>query len=518
MIQFLRDIFLPTHFRQYFVFPTDFLGITVHNNMLHGVKITASGRSQKIKEVFTKSLQEPVVLGKYYQLILGIEDANIIFKTLTIPFLDPQKINEILPFEIESLIPFSKEEAAITFIQTKIHAEDNSSDIIVAVVKKSILQESLIPLKNNNIAPDKIVAQSFLLWSIYSTANTINDGVHVIMYVEQESISVLVFLDTQLKLIRVLPYGLYTFINQLSKELNESFDSILQNFTQKQPSLASSADIQYRSIFKKLKTDLSFTMQPFLNTKKQAISLSIVHAQHELPFFTSLITQELGYTLIPISLEQILEKLHIADNNRLINQNNALSLYAALPSPDLSHVNFVDPQITTTHKKLFIKQIITATLIIITTIVLLFLSYKNSTRVLQTEIKESEQEIIQVLRTRFDVPPEEKTVDDVIEYAESEAKNQEKTWLAFSKEARASVLQYLLELTEKINKDALGFVLERLNFEQNKIIMKAEVRDYEALKILERELRQSPLFTYVEPQDNPRFTMTINLLPLGEQE
>jgi len=518
MIQFLRDIFLPTHFRHYFIFPTDFLGISLHNSTLYGVKISASGTTRKIKDVFSGLIQEPMVLGKYYQLVFALEDTNIIFKSLTVPFTDAQKINDILPFEIESLIPFSRQEAAIQFIQTKVDISENSSDIIVAIMRKSLLDETLLPLKNNNNMPDKITVQSFLLWYVYTETDSISNGIHVILNMEQECITALVFLEKQLKLIRVLPYGIYTLISQLSKETNETFDTILQSFMHKQPSLASSAEIQYKNIFKKLKTDLSFTLQPFLNTKKQNVSFTLVNNDYDFPFVASLISQELGYTLIQINIETILEKLHVQNAHALINQKNIMSLYAALPSAALSHVDFVNKQITTPQKKLFIKQIITAAIILITILALLFLSYRNSKRILLTEITESEREIINVLRSQFDIPAEEKSLDDVVDYADEEVKRQEKTWLAFSNQARASVLQYLLELTEKINKDALGFTLERLSFEQNKIIMKAEVRDYEALKILERELRQSPLFTYIEPQDNPRFTMTINLLPLGEQE
>ena len=39
--------------------------------------------------------------------------------------------------------------------------------------------------------------------------------------------------------------------------------------------------------------------------------------------------------------------------------------------------------------------------------------------------------------------------------------------------------------------------------------MKAKVRDYDALKQLEHVLRQSTLFSYVEGQKTPDFTMKI---------
>ena len=73
------------------------------------------------------------------------------------------------------------------------------------------------------------------------------------------------------------------------------------------------------------------------------------------------------------------------------------------------------------------------------------------------------------------------------------------------------MLQYLLELTTKIDREGLGFTLDKLNITDNTMSMVARVKDYAALAVLEKELRSSKLFAHVEEQNDPEFTMKIRL-------
>ena len=90
--------------------------------------------------------------------------------------------------------------------------------------------------------------------------------------------------------------------------------------------------------------------------------------------------------------------------------------------------------------------------------------------------------------------------------------------LRFSSASRASYLKILLELKSKIDVDALGFVIEKLTIKEGQMILKAHVRDYNALKLLEKALRSSPLLMAFEPQATTDFEMKITLAsPSGEE-
>jgi hypothetical protein len=108
-------------------------------------------------------------------------------------------------------------------------------------------------------------------------------------------------------------------------------------------------------------------------------------------------------------------------------------------------------------------------------------------------------------------------LEKALEYASEEVKRQEALWFAFAGPARASVLKYLLELTNIIDKEGLGFVIESLSISEGTMTIKAQVKSHEALKLLEKDLKKSPLFKYVPRQEQPNFIMKITLATNGEE-
>jgi hypothetical protein len=139
-------------------------------------------------------------------------------------------------------------------------------------------------------------------------------------------------------------------------------------------------------------------------------------------------------------------------------------------------------------------------------------------RSLVNEAVASERETVAALKARF--PDIESTqLVRVIEDASEELKREETTWFAFSSRSRASMLKILLELKTKIDKDALGFLVTKLTITEDSLIIKATVKDHNALKLLEQALRTSTLFKSIEPQTDIDFEMKIVLAsPIIKEE
>jgi hypothetical protein len=131
-------------------------------------------------------------------------------------------------------------------------------------------------------------------------------------------------------------------------------------------------------------------------------------------------------------------------------------------------------------------------------------------RKLANAAQKSEQEAINKLRDQFPTITGNR-IERVIEDAREEVNKEESTWFAFSSAARASYLKILLELKSKIDADALGFVIEKLSMQEGHLTIKAHVKDYNALKLLEKALRSSPLLASFEPQATTDFEMKITL-------
>src|SRR3989304_8455219 len=99
---------------------------------------------------------------------------------LQIPFSDENKISPVIPYEVESLVPFPLEEMVIDqFVLAKSNgtAENNGSSVCVALIRKSALQHHINTLKGVHIYPKIIGIESlglyhaFMQW--YKTEDTV---------------------------------------------------------------------------------------------------------------------------------------------------------------------------------------------------------------------------------------------------------------------------------------------------------------------------------------------------------
>ncbi|HJZ24089.1 MAG TPA: hypothetical protein VJ201_06550, partial [Candidatus Babeliales bacterium] len=80
-----------------------------------------------------------------------------------------------------------------------------------------------------------------------------------------------------------------------------------------------------------------------------------------------------------------------------------------------------------------------------------------------------------------------------------------------------SFLQYLLELSSKIDRKSIDLKIDQITIAEGILTLKAEVRDHDALKVLERELEQSKMLRPLESPETPQFTMKLTLATGSEE-
>lgn len=203
------------------------------------------------------------------------------------------------------------------------------------------------------------------------------------------------------------------------------------------------------------------------------------------------------------------------NKNITVSSATLASVATALLAPPIAQFNLAKEEYAAPETSLFLKQIIVAGILIISLFGSLITHTVIQTRRLKKEIQTSQTEAVEELKKWFpSIPEEEDVLDDVVELAKNELKKEEDIWLAFSSQSRTSFLEYLLELSTHINKQELGFEPEQLTIVEGPIgqlTLKAKVRDFEALKQLEKTLHQSKLFSYIESPRLPEFTMKISV-------
>ena len=530
----IQDIFLPERIGSYYIFRQRLLGLDITKTHVHGTLVIASGSNVTISKQESASLSGdashdekviaalPTILekvGKVDHIVTAMPSSLVVFKELRLPFTTRDKIAMVIRFEVEPLLPFPPHEAVIDFIITKINTEDKSSQILVAAAQKKHVAEQLSLLEQAGCAPEKITVDMFALYGLYSEIPTYQNlnGLVVLIDLNVHTTSIVTVHEKQIRIIRTLPYGL----SSVAKDAGTSADlkpqqvmDHLLRFGSKQGGSDGNEAIQksLSTFFNKIQFALSSTVNQLQNGAIEKILLCGPGA--EIKNIANFAQEHLGSPCELFDYAKLTEnkKYRIAANVNL-SQPVLLSTAIAIPTPAEEGFNLRTGDFALPRQTLLIKQLVTACVLTLILFGTMITHNIIQTRRLRSEIAASSMEAEGELKERFkDIPEDEDELDEVLSTAKNELTKEEKTWRTFSSETRASFLEYLLELSTRINKEELGFIPEELTIVDSvprEIILKAKVRDYPELTKLEQVLKESKLFTYVESPSEPKFTMKI---------
>jgi general secretion pathway protein L len=133
----------------------------------------------------------------------SINGGNISYQNLIMPFNDPKKIKQTLPFEMETLVPFPIDDIIIDFNIVK---TSDQSEILAVSAKKSLITEYLETLKPLGISPNLIDIRPvpIALW-LLSREETPDNG--LLIDIGLKKITIVLFLEKRMALIRNTSLG-----------------------------------------------------------------------------------------------------------------------------------------------------------------------------------------------------------------------------------------------------------------------------------------------------------------------
>lgn len=530
----IKDILIPKKFGNYFIFSQQIIGIDIGRTQINATQITASGLKisidkcwQEPLEISKKTHDERVVtclkelfskIDQRSNIHTALSSSQVVFKTLKLPFLNHNKLKMVIPFEVEPLLPFSLQDAIIDFIITQQHHAEGTSEILVAAVQKQHIAHHLSLFQAAGLDPSVITVDMFALYGLYTQIPAYDNqtGTSIIIDLGVQSTRLAAIKSKKLYMIRSLPQGLSSIAKDISITLDMPFQQALEQIMRF--GLAHT-DPQFQqaltSALSSFWTRVQFALSSLTNTNTQEISkILLLGSGSEINGMIKLASEELAIACEQFDISKLKENNHyILKNMQTIPNSHILSIANALPIPITQNFNLRAQEFTVKSDQLMLKQVIVTVALIMIMCTALLTHLIIQKRALKKEIKLSENETIEMLKARFpSIGEEEDDLEFIKDSAESELKREEELWYAFANQSRTSFLEYLLELTSRINKQELGFVPEQITItdgREGSIILRARVRDFEALKKLEQALRESKLFTFVEGQTSPDFTMKI---------
>lgn len=531
----IKNIFLPEKIGDKLLFGKMIIGIDIQKHFIFATAVWAKGISQTVEKQVTmpvegndqdktidphiKPLMEIKKLFGNVAYRTHIHSSHVFYKELVFPFTDYEKIKLVIKYEIESLLPFNRNDAVIDFIITHVDQQTNSAKVMAACVQKTYIASHLALLAAAGIAPETVTVDLFGIYGLYCQFPEQNgNGNTILLDIGMSSTKICFITQHAFKIVRVLQQGLGAALKKTVENSGNNPHDLFEKLIRFGFAAEQDAEIMlFKSAIKVIIEPIVFT----INSYQSKLPNSIVHTV----ILYGVASRIDGFD------SYLNELLHMPVHYFLMNSNQFLQLSNESTTSDMLYsigsatthkvnesFNLLKDSFAIKDNMLLLKQLFVGlflTLLLLGTLVTVHLTQVHK---LTDEIEQSKMEVIKALKEQFvKIPREENNIDEIIDQAQQAITAEKELWGAFSYANQSRYLHYLLELTEKIDKDMLGFELEKITIGEGILTLKAKVKDYEALKVLERELKSSKLFATIPPQDNPQFTMNIGLAPIEKE-
>jgi general secretion pathway protein L len=143
--------------------PGKILGLDISEDSITAVQILSGLKSYQITACAQVTIEdnggfEDALKGLFEQMDLksdtyltSIPAGNASYRNLQMPFKEPKKIRQTIPFEIETVVPFHSEDLVVDF--TILERADHS-EVLGVSVRKAYIAEYLAQLQAHGIDPD----------------------------------------------------------------------------------------------------------------------------------------------------------------------------------------------------------------------------------------------------------------------------------------------------------------------------------------------------------------------------
>jgi hypothetical protein len=498
-----RHLLFPEHIGSYYLFSQSTAGVYIDHHSVRALIMNASGSSrsivQHIEEMIsldtsvplfertTKALQHVLERIPQKCSIVSILPSNmVIYKTITVPLMSFAKIKQLVPFEIESSLPFSLTDAFIDSIIVGKHEVQKHAEVLVAATRKESLNEHLALFKACGKLPDytttDVIALCGLITELQPTL--FKTYPFAVINIEYQATTILIFEKERIQHLRTLPYGSVHFHTKSPSD-SPLTHALISTLTMHQENIA------------------------------QEIVLCGAGVDQE--SLCSELHDALNISCIPLSMNRILHT-HTITSKTAVDNQFLLPLASVLPS---KMTNDFDINVESAHAAdaaLITRQIICALALFLCMMAALISVRIIIVRQLQSEIRFSEQETISLLTSELKLklnPGASKSLDMVMNAARAHVTSQENIWFSLSSQRRALVLQALEDLSKIINRKELGLNLQKLSITESdgNMVMKmtGSVAEFKALDMIKESFDKSSRLSLKKKLPDTSFVAEIEI-------
>ncbi|MBV8661392.1 MAG: pilus assembly protein PilM, partial [Candidatus Dependentiae bacterium] len=230
----IQDIFVPSKIGSYYIFHKRVLGFEITTSFVQASLIYFSRNTVLLENSMSIPLQDQnpativnaikkiaTTIGKYDEVVTSLTSSAVIFKELVLPFIGREKIQMIVNYEVESLLPFSLDEAVIDFLITDENKEKSQTTILVAAARKSDLDTYTDYFEKAGVQLTNVTLDMFALYDFYRHTMYVAQAYTSLLLVDFgiDAIRILYIQKGILKSVRLVPYGLAAMMHKIDNSV-----------------------------------------------------------------------------------------------------------------------------------------------------------------------------------------------------------------------------------------------------------------------------------------------------------
>lgn len=524
------NIFIPTVWKNSFIIQKKILCIAISGYAISLSLLRLTGKKKIVeiskKEIIKKdesisyeqsisSHLEKMLEGiKYDYVKLIIPSSSVLFKFLTVPFLDLEHIKMIIPFEIEQSLPFGLQDISIDCVQLKKDIIKKESQVLVAVTKQDTILQYKEIIKNSGLPCDIVSVDIIEYLSIFLELK-IKEKQDILIILNQDYATFGYVEQGLLKSIKIDKEIIDTFIDleeqkeDIEEERNNLFN-IIEEYNSKQDSPSE-------------KINFGFYMQKIISGLQK-----INKNNEEINNYYVILNGELKNNSYDILKKYILAEKIISINQKLIPLIEYKNKFDSIEQIDITVIggslfsltesfNLFNDEYEEKKKYLLKKQLI-AFLILFSSLIfgVIILNYIKINK-FSFHVQELKKESIEFIKKNFDVNiRSNQEFEKSYKEAESHIKSLEYMWIMFEESNRYSSIKYLENISKYISKNLTNLIIDEISIKLNGlegqiIFLKGRVDNFSNLHLFEQNLRDSKLFLTIPQSEDLQFNYVLKI-------
>lgn len=489
----IKEIFLPEKIGQHRILSQKIVGLLVKDDAVqmavtqikrHGATLEnlfqepiEQGSSETLNDRVSQAIKRVIhQVPVYDQIRVCIPASMVVFKDLTLQFTDPEKIRMVLEYEVETMLPFSVNEAIVDFIITKTEKDPQQANILVAAIRNQDLVQYLSLYQSAGIDPNLITIDLFALYGLYlqiPAYNTITQST-ALVEIGPQATRIAFLQQGQLRMSRYIQEGFLSIVKSVSSELSVSEDTVIKHLTEGLRAQHDTAiNRSAQKCFIQLLNDIQFTLNSFsmkLNASDGIGKVLFTYGDVHIPDLMAFCSDTIQIPCETFQTEKLFENTAIINKVHDVNVN--LSDYVtvigvALPLISHSDFNFRRKQFSFQQNKLILRQLATAFGIVLGIFVLVGAKGYIDLASLSSEARNLELREINRIKAENiftkDQYPKKPTMQNVVREAEKIVQEKLELWAPFAQQ-RMRPLELWIELTRIINKKQFDVTIKDVVF------------------------------------------------------